>query len=110
MEKAKQKQPFHVAVVQLGTYDGTIANAHQIIKNIGHLCDYILFDSAWVGYEQFIPFYDPMFTANYEVRTGRSRDFNSKPVSRKLRRFTKKTHILKGRNAILQMINSITHT
>ena len=21
----------------------------------GHLCDYILFDSAWVGYEQFIP-------------------------------------------------------
>lgn len=55
-EKAKQKRPFRLAVVQLGTYDGTIANAHQIIKKIGHLCDYILFDSAWVGYEQFIPF------------------------------------------------------
>ncbi|EGK4775166.1 ornithine decarboxylase, partial [Salmonella enterica] len=26
-----------------------------LVKKIGHLCDYILFDSAWVGYEQFIP-------------------------------------------------------
>lgn len=55
-KKAKQKRPFRLAVVQLGTYDGIIANAHRIIKKIGHLCDYILFDSAWVGYEQFIPF------------------------------------------------------
>lgn len=40
---------------RLGTYDGTIYNARQVIDKIGHLCDYILFDSAWVGYEQFIP-------------------------------------------------------
>ncbi len=26
-----------------------------MVDKIGHLCDYILFDSAWVGYEQFIP-------------------------------------------------------
>ena len=26
-----------------------------MIDKIGSLCDYILFDSAWVGYEQFIP-------------------------------------------------------
>lgn len=26
-----------------------------VIDTVGHLCDYILFDSAWVGYEQFIP-------------------------------------------------------
>ncbi len=26
-----------------------------VVDKIGHLCDYILFDSAWVGYEQFIP-------------------------------------------------------
>jgi ornithine decarboxylase len=25
------------------------------VEKIGKLCDYILFDSAWVGYEQFIP-------------------------------------------------------
>jgi ornithine decarboxylase len=54
-EKANEKRPFRVAVIQLGTYDGTIYNARQVIDRIGHLCDYILFDSAWVGYEQFIP-------------------------------------------------------
>ena len=42
-------------MIQLGTYDGTIYNAHEVVDSIGHLCDYILFDSAWVGYEQFIP-------------------------------------------------------
>jgi arginine/lysine/ornithine decarboxylase len=30
-------------------------NARQVVDKIGGLCDYILFDSAWVGYEQFIP-------------------------------------------------------
>ena len=54
-EKADQKRPFRLAVIQLGTYDGTIYNARQVVDTIGHLCDYILFDSAWVGYEQFIP-------------------------------------------------------
>lgn len=54
-ERAKWKRPFRLAVIQLGTYDGTIGNARQIVDRIGHLCDYILFDSAWVGYEQFIP-------------------------------------------------------
>ena len=53
--KAKAKRPFRLAVIQLGTYDGTIYNARQVVDRIGHLCDYILFDSAWVGYEQFIP-------------------------------------------------------
>lgn len=54
-DKAKEKRPFRLAVIQLGTYDGTIYNAKQVVERIGHLCDYILFDSAWVGYEQFIP-------------------------------------------------------
>ena len=54
-EKAGEKRPFRLAVIQLGTYDGTIYNARQVVDRIGHLCDYILFDSAWVGYEQFIP-------------------------------------------------------
>lgn len=54
-EKADAKHPFRLAVIQLGTYDGTIYNARQVVDKIGHLCDYILFDSAWVGYEQFIP-------------------------------------------------------
>ncbi|SUP44455.1 ornithine decarboxylase [Veillonella criceti] len=53
--KAKAERPIRLAVIQLGTYDGTIYNARQVVDKIGHLCDYILFDSAWVGYEQFIP-------------------------------------------------------
>lgn len=54
-ERAKEERPFRLAIIQLGTYDGTIYNAKQVVERIGHLCDYILFDSAWVGYEQFIP-------------------------------------------------------
>ncbi|MCU6669543.1 ornithine decarboxylase [Enterobacteriaceae bacterium H4N4] len=54
-KKADEARPFRLAVIQLGTYDGTIYNARQVIDKIGQLCDYILFDSAWVGYEQFIP-------------------------------------------------------
>ncbi len=54
-ERANEARPFRLAIIQLGTYDGTIYNARQVVDKIGHLCDYILFDSAWVGYEQFIP-------------------------------------------------------
>lgn len=54
-KRAEAPRPFRCAVIQLGTYDGTIYNARQVLDRIGHLCDYILFDSAWEGYEQFIP-------------------------------------------------------
>jgi len=54
-ERANEKRPFRLAIIQLGTYDGTVYNARQVVEKIGHLCDYILFDSAWIGYEQFIP-------------------------------------------------------
>jgi ornithine decarboxylase len=54
-DKADAQRPIRLAIIQLGTYDGTIYNARQIVDRIGRLCDYILFDSAWVGYEQFIP-------------------------------------------------------
>ena len=53
--RAQLARPFRLAIIQLGTYDGTIYNARFVMDKIGHLCDYILFDSAWVGYEQFIP-------------------------------------------------------
>jgi ornithine decarboxylase len=51
---AQLDRPFRLAIFQLGTWDGTVYNGREIIKKIGHLCDYILFDSAWLGYEQFI--------------------------------------------------------
>ena len=40
-EKANAKRPIRLAVIQLGTYDGTIYNARQVVDKIGHLCDYI---------------------------------------------------------------------
>lgn len=53
-EHAEKIRPFRLAIFQLGTWDGTVYSAREVIKKIGHLCDYILFDSAWLGYEQFI--------------------------------------------------------
>ena len=54
-DKSDLPRPIRLAIIELGTYDGVISNAKQIIEKIGKLCDYIMFDSAWVGYEQFIP-------------------------------------------------------
>ncbi|PEG89680.1 ornithine decarboxylase [Lactobacillus sp. UMNPBX7] len=54
-EKAKAKRPFRLAIVQLETYDGVFYDAKWMIDKIGKLCDYILFDCAWGGFEQFVP-------------------------------------------------------
>lgn len=54
-EKAKAKRPFRLAVLQLETYDGVFYDAKHLLEKLGPLCDYILFDCAWGGYEQFVP-------------------------------------------------------
>jgi ornithine decarboxylase len=60
-EAWKRPRPFRVAVVEQCTYDGTIYSAEMIIKRIGHLCDYILFDEAWAGFMKFHPLYAGRF-------------------------------------------------
>jgi ornithine decarboxylase len=60
-EAWRQPRPFRVAVVEQCTYDGTIYSAEMIIKRIGHLCDYILFDEAWAGFMKFHPLYAGRF-------------------------------------------------
>jgi arginine/lysine/ornithine decarboxylase len=60
-EAWKKPRPFRVAVVEQCTYDGTIHNAEMILKRIGHLCDYILFDEAWAGFMKFHPLYAGRF-------------------------------------------------
>ncbi len=60
-EAWKKPRPFRVAVVEQCTYDGTIHNAEIILKRIGHLCDYILFDEAWAGFMKFHPLYAGRF-------------------------------------------------
>jgi ornithine decarboxylase len=60
-EAWQKPRPFRVAVVEQCTYDGTIHNAEMILKRIGHLCDYILFDEAWAGFMKFHPLYAGRF-------------------------------------------------
>ena len=60
-ETWKRPRPFRVAVVEQCTYDGTIHDAEMILKRIGHLCDYILFDEAWAGFMKFHPLYAGRF-------------------------------------------------
>jgi ornithine decarboxylase len=60
-EAWKRPRPFRVAVVEQCTYDGTIHSAEMILKRIGHLCDYILFDEAWAGFMKFHPLYAGRF-------------------------------------------------
>jgi ornithine decarboxylase len=52
------KRPFRLACIQLATYDGTIYNVHKVLEKIGHLCDYVLWDEAWIGYNAFHPLFD----------------------------------------------------
>ncbi|HEX8416565.1 MAG TPA: Orn/Lys/Arg decarboxylase N-terminal domain-containing protein [Methylobacterium sp.] len=60
-EAWRRERPFRVAVVEQCTYDGTIYDAQMILKKIGHLCDYILFDEAWAGFMKFHPIYAGRF-------------------------------------------------
>lgn len=51
----KKQRPYRLACLQLSTYDGLFLNASELLRRIGSLCDYILFDGAWAGYENFLP-------------------------------------------------------
>ena len=57
----QRPRPFRVAVIEQCTYDGTIYSAEMILRRIGHLCDYILFDEAWGGFMKFHPLYAGRF-------------------------------------------------
>lgn len=59
-QKARQKRPFRMAVIQAETYDGVFYNAKWMLEKIGKLCDYVLFDCAWGGFEQFITMMKPL--------------------------------------------------
>src|SRR5262245_26044678 len=52
-ERYRAERPFRLACIQLATYDGTIYNVRQVLAKIGHLCEYVLWDEAWIGYNAF---------------------------------------------------------
>jgi ornithine decarboxylase len=53
----KAERPFRLACIQLATYDGTIYNVTKVLEKIGALCDYVLWDEAWIGYNAFHPLF-----------------------------------------------------
>ena len=57
-ERWRSGRPFRMACIQLATYDGTIYNVRKVLEKIGHLCDYVLWDEAWIGYNAFHPLFD----------------------------------------------------
>ena len=63
-ERHKAQRPFRLACIQLCTYDGTIYNVRKVLEKIGHLCDYVLWDEAWIGYNAF----HPLFTDHSPMR------------------------------------------
>jgi ornithine decarboxylase len=65
--RADQQRPFRLACIQLATYDGTVYNVRKVMEKIGHLCDYVLWDEAWIGYNAFHPLFNdhsPMHLEN----------------------------------------------
>jgi len=55
---ADAPRPFRMACIQLCTYDGTVYNVRKVLERIGHLCDYVLWDEAWIGYNAFHPLFE----------------------------------------------------
>lgn len=53
----EMERPFRLACIQLATYDGTVYNVRKVLEKIGHLCDYVLWDEAWIGYNAFHPLF-----------------------------------------------------
>ena len=56
-KRADAPRPFRLACIQLATYDGTVYNVKKVLERIGHLCDYVLWDEAWIGYNAFHPLF-----------------------------------------------------
>jgi ornithine decarboxylase len=66
-EKWQQPRPFRVAVIEQCTYDGTIYSAELLLKKLGRLCDYIVFDEAWAGFMKFHPLFRGRFAMGLQA-------------------------------------------
>ena len=108
-EKADAERPIRLAVIQLGTYDGTIYNARQVVDRIGHLCDYILFDSAWVGYEQFIPMMQASSPLLLELNENDPGIFVTQSVHKQQAGFSQSSQIHKKDKHIKGQQRYVTH-
>lgn len=57
-QRHQVERPFRLACIQLATYDGTVYNVRKVMEKIGHLCEYMLWDEAWIGYNAFHPLFE----------------------------------------------------
>ena len=107
--KAKAERPIRLAVIQLGTYDGCIYNARQVVDKIGHLCDYIFFDSAWVGYEQFIPMMKDCSPLLLDLKPEDPGIFVTQSVHKQLAGFSQASQILKKDKHVKGQARYVNH-
>ena len=56
--RSTAQRPFRLACIQLATYDGTIYDVRKVLGRIGRLCEYVLWDEAWIGYNAFHPLFE----------------------------------------------------
>ena len=56
-EAWQRDRPFRLAILTNTTYDGVCYDERQVLDKIGRLCDYILFDEAWMAYAKFHPLF-----------------------------------------------------
>ena len=97
-QRHQAERPFRLACIQLATYDGTVYNVRKVLERIGHLCDYVLWDEAWIGYNAFHPLFEghsPMRLRTSEPRcrdcSRRNRSTNRAPAFRRPPRSTSAT-------------------
>ena len=108
-EKAELKRPIRLAIIVLESYDGVLANAKQIIQKIGKLCDYILFTSEYIGYEQFIPMMKDCSPLTLELGPEDPGIFVTQSVNRQLAGFSQTSQIHKKDKHIKGQDRYVTH-
>jgi ornithine decarboxylase len=69
-EHCRRERPFRAVVIEQCTYDGTIYNVDVIMRKLGPLCDYILFDEAWGGFMKFHPLFESHYAMSLEPEAG----------------------------------------
>ena len=57
----RQERPFRLAILTNTTYDGVCYDARLVLDKIGGLCDYLVYDEAWMAYAKFHPLYRGRF-------------------------------------------------
>ena len=89
------ERPFRLACIQLATYDGTIYNVRKVLEKIGHLCEYVLWDEAWIGYNAFHPLFDDHSPMRLEARPEMPGLFSTQSVHKQVAGFSQASQIHK---------------